>query len=137
MNAMEMKAALFAAEDIKIEPVETPEWAPRLPRVWVRTLSADQISQLSCLEDSAQEFRVGAAMAMVTEDGVSLGFNEAELALFGEKHGGVIKRVYDAAMIATGLKEDPAKNSRATTGAAGGSSSASTSESLPGSSASS
>lgn len=135
MNASEMKAALFAAEDVKTTRVETPEWAPHLPCVWVRTLSADQLTQLGNLGDNSKELIVGAAMAMVTEDGASLGFNEAELSLLGEKHGGIIKRIYDAAMIATGLKEDPAKNSRGTTGAAGGSSSASTTGSLPDSSA--
>jgi hypothetical protein len=120
LNVSEMKAALFAAEDIKTEKVETPEWAPNLPCVWVRPLTADQLSQLGALEDSSKELTTGAAMGMVTEEGTPLAFDAAELSLLGEKHGGVIKRIYDATMIATGFKGDPAKNSRGTTGDAGG-----------------
>jgi hypothetical protein len=120
LNATEMKAALFAAEDIKTEPVLTPEWAPNLPCVWVRALTAEQLCQLGDLGNDAKELIVGAAMAMVTEDGSPLGFNEAELSLLGEKHGGVIRRIYWAAMKLTGLKDDPTKNSPPTTGAAGG-----------------
>lgn len=119
MTATELKAALFAADDRRIERVETPEWAPNLPCVWVRSLSGDELGKLGGLDDSGRELVVGAGMALCDEEGTPLGFSEAELVLLGGKSAGVLKRVYDRAMILTGLREDPAKNS-ATSGAAGG-----------------
>jgi hypothetical protein len=106
MNAQEMKAALFATEDLKPTRVLTPEWAPGLPHVYVRSLTADELVSLRHLTDTDHEMRTVAALAMCTEDGESLGFTEMEIVLLGKKHAGPVKRSYDAAMQLCGLGDE-------------------------------
>lgn len=123
LDSTALKAALLGLDDRQITCVATPEWAPTLPEVYVRSLSSHELALLGGLSDPTHELRTAVAMGVVTEEGTSLGFTEAEITLLDRRHAGVMKRLYDAVMVASGLKEsaeDLAKNSPGASGPATG-----------------
>lgn len=123
MTSNEMKAALLAADDHRIERVATPEWAASgLPAVFVRALDGhgrDRYDQIQAakrwphdekgnrLEGDWRGLRAELlAMTLCDERGTLLGFSDLEIHALGQKCGAPLDRCFDVAQRISGLGAD-------------------------------
>lgn len=120
MEREEIKRRLFAADDVVVEGVPTPEWAGAgLPTFWVRSLDG---SRRDRFDQKDQELRRPrdekgnllaadwrgmtaelVALAACTPDGEWLDFTEAEVQVLGGKNAAALDRCFAAAARLAGL----------------------------------
>jgi hypothetical protein len=113
------RADILAANDVEIEWVPVPEWAPATARdrsaygVYVRAISAAERERLLrasvVMEGRRQRFDIPtfrvklAALAMCDENGNRL-FSEADAHAIGEKSAKVLERISDVAARLAGIE---------------------------------
>lgn len=119
MTVQEMRAAILAADDIKIVPVKTPEWPAVDGMVNVRTLSGmgrerylDSIREVTTHPGEQQSVKVllegsGSKLAVCAccNDKGELLFTSEDVEALGAKSASALNRVVDAAADLNGLSE--------------------------------
>lgn len=116
---MNLRDAILAADDKKVQRVETPEW-PGIDAVYVRTLSARERLNLAAAQEAnkgeGKELTHGrlAAAAICDEHGLRI-FIDEDAAQLAEKSGAVIQRIVRAWLDLNGMSaattEEKEKNS--------------------------
>ena len=116
------KEQILGSKDRQPIRIPTPEWAepntnPEDACVYARGLTGDQWAALGEMTNE-QAYRWCVAYALCDEEGASLGFTEAEVALLGQKNNIPLQRIYDAVQASSGqtieAQLDTAKNSKTT-----------------------
>jgi hypothetical protein len=111
-----LRDAILASEDLPRERVETPEWGPDVPAVWVRGLTAAERDDYEQgLMERGQDGRPRSvshvrniraslvARTVVDEHGERV-FTERDVAALGEKSGAVIDRLWTKARDLSGMR---------------------------------
>jgi len=116
-----LKDEILAIDDLPTEPVDTPEWAPAAPKVWVRGLTASERDAFE--QDMLEETHVGkktrvttkrrvenirAALvvrSVVDEKGVRV-FEDKDTARLGRKSALVVNRLWEKARELSGMTEE-------------------------------
>ena len=111
------RAAILAADDIRYETVDVPEWGGT---VRVRSLTGSERDKYDAeswalpsggkdAKGALTDFRVRrVAKAIVDENGASL-FSEHDIAALGAKNGAVIDRIDDVVTRLSGMNQEAVK----------------------------
>ena len=118
---MGLKDKLAGINDLPVLKVETPEWEPDVPCVWVRTvLGPETVAFQDSIEGAgnAETLSRFVAFVLCSEDGRrEFGDEEADCEILGKKNPAVLTRISDAAQEHNGMskaaREAMAKNSEA------------------------
>jgi hypothetical protein len=106
---------ILAAEDLPHEMVDTPEWAPAAPNVWVRGLTAaerDAYEQGMLapgrgqvrVKDHVENLRASFCVRIILgEDGERV-FADSDVTALGAKSGAVLDRIWDKGRELSGMK---------------------------------
>jgi hypothetical protein len=125
---MSLKDDIFAADDVRYEVVPTPEWAPKVTSVVVRSLMSDERDEFetSILVEKKERRRSGrtrtvhkvdskalrAKLAVraicVAEGNPSRVFTNADADILTKKSAAALDRIYEAAQKLCGFTEDDA-----------------------------
>lgn len=111
-----LRELLLAADDRRIERVETPEWAAAgVPHVWVKTLDAtERLAMSRASGGDANPLGTLAAFAICDEAGRSI-FTAADADALSRKRGEVLERVLGRYRAISGIdaagEKDAEKNS--------------------------
>lgn len=108
------KQSIFAAFDIKVEPVEVPEWGGTL---YVRTFSGKQRDAIDKFIASACDaqgklrdpsgLRVQVVLASACNSKGELLFVPEDAASLGDKSAAAIERIFNAAQALNGMGDSP------------------------------
>lgn len=126
LTAAEIKQRMLSLNDLRVEPVDTPEWAEEgLARVWVRNLTVVEAARLRETETEAEGQLLAISLGACDATGESLDFTEAELTLLANRSVGPMRRlhdkIYDLSYLTVEAVDEAAKNSPETGGDASGS----------------
>lgn len=109
------KAAILAADDLRIEKVSVPEWKAGAS-VCVRNLKGwqrDQYDKFSMEAREKKDFTHTRAklvsISLCDEKGEFLNFTEAEMLALSEKSAAPLSRLYHACLLLSGFTDDDAK----------------------------
>ena len=105
-----LRERLLAADDLGREPIDVPEWADWLngDQLYVRGMTAGEVERFGTQLNSntGQDVMASvAALCTVDEDGGRV-FNEDDVAALAGKNLNAVKRLFDAAQVASGLEDD-------------------------------
>lgn len=107
---------IFSADDMKVEPVDVPEWGGR---IYVRRLTGrerDEFEQLMNDRRAGKILKVRGvitkivALAACTSDGTQLFTSKDAEAKLDEKACAPLMRVFDAALKISGMRDDDVQN---------------------------
>lgn len=118
---------ILAAKDLPQELVDTPEWAPAVPKVWVRGLTAAERDAYeqgllaptrsggARVRDKVDNLRAAFCVRIILDEAGERVFTDKDVAALGDKSGAVIDRIWDKGRELSGMKpevtedEDPSR----------------------------
>lgn len=93
---MSLRDQILAAVDLKVEPLEVPEWGCTVYLKEMTGAARDRFE--STFQKDRSNFRARLAALTLCDEQGNLLFTEADVKALGEKSVGALQRVWDAAL---------------------------------------